>query len=191
MVAAHTSCFRRRLRGRVRALPLLSLPLLRDVFVRKVRGRTAVLDRAGDLDRRLQGLRQAHELLRRLRVLKLRVSVDKRRRVNLVSRRMNTRPGRGGGRRDMGVKAQRAYGGSEALAVQELGYQISKHPLSHSLHLLAFINVHHLEQLHHLLDARANANSTSHHACMPRTGLMCNTRADIDEWDIQPRPLMS
>ena len=129
MVAAHTSCFRRRLRGRVRALPLLSLPLLRDVFVRKVRGRTAVLDRAGDSDRRLQGLRQPHELLRRLRVLKLRVSVDKRSRVNLVSRRMNTRTGRGG-RRDMGVKSQRAYGGSEALAVQKSGYQISKHPLS-------------------------------------------------------------
>ena len=60
--------FRCRPFSRARALLLLLL-LLRGVLVRKVRGRAAVLDRAGKLDRRLQHPRG---LLRLLRALNLR-----------------------------------------------------------------------------------------------------------------------
>ena len=50
MVTTYTACFRCWLFGYV-----LALLLLREVLVREVGGRAAVLDRAGELDRRLQG----------------------------------------------------------------------------------------------------------------------------------------
>ena len=71
MVTIHTPCFRRWVFGGARA-PLLLLPLLREVLVREVRGRAAVLDRAGELNRQMQGLHHPRGVLGRLRVLKLR-----------------------------------------------------------------------------------------------------------------------
>ena len=91
---------------------------------------------------------------------------------------MRTRSGRVDGRRDAGVKARRPYWGSEALTVQVRGIGP---PSVLSLHLLHFLLAFNPFHLLHLLYARANA---SHHARMPRTGTMYDTRADINEWDI-------
>ena len=60
-IAVHILCVQHRLFGRAHALlPPLLLPLRpREVFVRELRGRAAVLDRAGELDRPLQDLCEA------------------------------------------------------------------------------------------------------------------------------------
>ncbi len=57
--AVHTPCFRRWHFGRGRALLLL----LREGLGCELRQRAAVLDRAGELDQRLQGLHQPCGLL--------------------------------------------------------------------------------------------------------------------------------
>ena len=122
----------------------------------RVRGRTMVLDWAGEWDRRWQGLHDLCGLLRRLWVLNLRD------------------PGLTGvggstwylvvvcGRRNVGTRHD-GSARSEVLAVLESGYWAPKRSLFDSFHLLVF-NYRHIRQLPFLLGIQTNANTTNNRA---------------------------
>src|SRR5258706_9484628 len=127
-------CVRRRLFVRVRVRGLLL-----EVLAGEVRGPIAVLDRAGELDRRSQGAPSPRAVTTPAGTQTAQLWVDERRGVNLVGRlrqvnsvgrRMRTPSGRGGGRRAKrrGCKGATGVRGSKALTIQESRYHASKQP---------------------------------------------------------------